>query len=251
MKTLKYIFSTLLVILGLLIAWTKLFSVGPHFPFLTVLTVVAIISGISKYKKADLTFLASACLWILLSAETIGFVMFFDSGNSERMIVGLIPLLLGCGLLFSIKSQFNLVNTLSKRFLLIPVLAGIGIGSYIYKPTTDEVNCWYYFEKGNTFRVRFAETPDRTFEVELSSNGLKKEVKTEALQYEGRDGYYCPETKVKVVTSFGKIISAKILSFRNSEIDKKVTFNNQMTIPLDKINGKLEILKPYMLRLWN
>ena len=71
------------------------------------------------------------------------------------------------------------------------------------------------------------------------------------LQYEGRDGYYCPETKVRVVTRFGTIISAKIMSFRNSEIDKKVTFSSPTKIPLDKVNGKLEILKPFILSVWN
>ena len=251
MRIPKYILSALLVIWGLFIAWTKLFSVGIYFPFLTVLTALAVVSGISKYNKADFIFLTSACLWILFSAETIGFVIFFDPGNYERMIVGLIPLSLGSGLLFSVKSLFKLSNTLSKKLFLIPVLATIGIGSHIYKSTIEEVNCWYYPEEGEIFKARFAETPNRTFEVELSSNGLKGEVKAEALQYEGRRGYYCPETKVRVVTSFGKIVSAKILSFRNSEIDKKVTFSNQMKIPLDKVNGKLEILQPYMLRLWN
>ena len=83
------------------------------------------------------------------------------------------------------------------------------------------------------------------------SDELKKEVKTEALQYEGRNGYYCPETKVRVGTCFGKIKSAKIMSFRNSEIDKKVNFSSPTKIPLEKVNGKLEILKPFILRLWN
>ncbi len=41
------------------------------------------------------------------------------------------------------------------------------------------------------------------------------------------------------------------MSFRNSEIDKKVKFSNPTKIPLDKVKGKLEILKPFMLRLWN
>ncbi len=251
MNILKYILSILLVIWGLLIAWAKLFSVGLHFPFLTILTIGAIVSGIKKYNKANFIFLASACLWILLSAETIGFSMFFDPENYERMIVGVIPILVGSGLLFSIKSQFNLFNTFFKKILLIPVLAAIGIGSYVYKPTTEEVNCWYYLDNGKTYNVLFAEGPERTFEVELSSDELKQEVIAEALQYVGRKGYYCPETKVKVVTSFGKIVSAKIQSFRNSEIDKKVIFSDQMELPLDKVNGKLEILKPYMPRLWN
>jgi hypothetical protein len=251
MKTLKYILSILLVIWGLLIAWTKLFSVGLHFPFLTVITVIAIIMGISKHKKANLIFFISACLWMILSAETIGFVIFFDSENYGRMLIGLIPFLLSTGVLFSTQTEIKLTNTLTKKSLLVPLLILIGIGSFIYKPTTEEVNCWYYLDNDKTYIVRFAETPERTFEVELESDGLKKEVKSEALQYEGRDGYYCPETKVRVVTSFGKIISAKIMSFRNSEIDKKVNFSSPTQIPLEKVNGKLEILKPFILSLWN
>ena len=251
MRILKYILSILLVIWGLLIAWAKLFSVGLHFPFLTVLTVIAIIAGISKYKKANLIFFISACLWIVLSAETIGFVIFFDEGNYGRMLFGVIPFLFSSGLLFSTQTEIKLINTITKKFLLVPLFLLIGIGSYVYKPTTEEINCWYYLDNNQTYKVLFAESPKRTFEVELSSNELKKEVKKEALQYEGRNGYYCPETKVRVVTSFGKIISAKIMSFRNSEIDKKVTFSSSTKIPLEKVNGKLEILKPFMLRLWN
>ncbi|MFC6999824.1 hypothetical protein [Rufibacter roseus] len=251
MKTFKYIFSTFLVIWGILIAWAKLFSVGSHFPFLTVLTVIAIIMGISKNKKADIVFFISACLWIILSAETIGFVIFFDEGKYGRMLIGVIPFMISTGLLLTAQIEFKLLNTFTKRFALVPFFLILGIGSYVYKPTIEEVNCWYYLGNEKTYKVLFAEAPERTFEVELSSEELKKEVKNEALQYEGRNGYYCPETKVRVVTNFGKISSAEILSFRNSEIDKKVNFSSPAKIPLEKVNGKLEILKPFILRLWN
>jgi hypothetical protein len=251
MRILKYILSILLVIWGLLIAWTKLFSVGLHFPFLTVITVIAIIAGISKYKKANFIFFISACLWIILSTETIGFVIFFDEGNYGRMIIGVIPFMLSTGLLLTTQTEIKLVNSISKKLLIVPLFALIGIGSYVYKPTTEEINCWYYLDNRKTYNVLFAESPERTFEVELSSDQLKNEVKAEALQYEGRNGYYCPETKVRVVTNFGKIISAKIMSFRNSEINKKVNFSSPTEIPLEKVNGKLEILKPFILRLWN
>lgn len=126
---------------------------------------------------------------------------FFDSGNYERMIIGIIPLVLGIGLIISSQPKEKWTNTLIKRLLIIPALIIIGIGSYIYKPTTEEINCWYYFEAGKSYNVLFAEAPEYTFEVRLSSDELKNEVKKEALQYEGRDGYYCPETKVRVVTS--------------------------------------------------
>ncbi|GAA5020481.1 hypothetical protein GCM10011506_04780 [Marivirga lumbricoides] len=232
-------------------AWSKLFSVGPHFPFLTLLIVVALILGISKYKKANLTFLASACLWLISSAETIGFVIFFDEGNYGRMILGVIPFSLSIGLLLSTQTKLKLINTNAKKVFLASLFVLIGIGSYAYKPTTKEVNCWYFLDSGKTYNVLLAEAPERTFEVELSSDELKNEVKADALQYEGRDGYYCPETKVRVVTRFGTIISAQIMSFRNSEIDKKVTFSSPTKIPLNKVNGKLEILKPFLLSVWN
>ena len=118
MRILKYILSVLLVIWGLLIAWTKLFWVGPHFPFLTVLTVIAILTGISKHKKADTIFFISACLWMILSAETIGFVIFFDEGNYERMVLGFIPLVLSTGLLFSAQPEIKLINNSVKKFAL-------------------------------------------------------------------------------------------------------------------------------------
>jgi len=251
MRIFKYILSILLLIWGLLIVWIKLFIVGLHLPFLTVLTIIAIIAGISKHKKANLIFIFSACLWIVFSAETIGFVIFFDEGNYQRMLLGFIPLLLSMGVLFSTQTDIKLINTIMQKFILVSLLMLIGIGSYIYKPTTEEINCWYYFDNNKTYNVLFAKAPERTFEVELSSDELKKEVKTEALQYEGRNGYYCPETKVRVVTSFGKIISAKIMSFRNSKIEKEVIFSSPTKIPLEKVNGKLEILKPFILRLWN
>lgn len=251
MRIIKYIFSILLIIWGLIIAWTKLFSTGLHFPFLTILTLFAIISGICKHKNANLHFILLACLWIVLSAENIGFVLFFDEGNFQRMIIGIIPFLLSLGVLFSTQNEIKFLSTRINKFVFILLLMLIGIGSYIYKPTIEELNCWYYLNNNKTYNVLFAKAPERTFEVELSSDELRKEVKIEAQKYQGRNGYYCPETKVRVVTCFGKIISAQIMSFRNSEKNKNVYFKNSIEIPLKKVNGKLEILKPFILRLWN
>jgi len=215
------------------------------------LTVLAIVIGVSKNLKSGLFFFISACLWIFFSAEMVGFIIFFDSGNYESMLIVLIPFLLSAGLFFTVKIESKFINKLYKKLLLIPVLLILGIGSYIYKPTIEEINCWYYFDNNETYKVHFAKAPERTFDVELTSSDLKKEVKTKAIQYEGVYGYYCPETKVRVVTSFGKIISVKIIGFRNSKIDKKVSFSSPEKIPLEKVNGKLEILKPSWLRIWN
>ncbi len=251
MNILKYIFSFLLVLWGLLSVYGRLITEGLHFPFLTVITFAAIIMGIFKNKNSKIIFLVSACLWITLSAETIGFVLFFDSINYDRMIVGIIPLLFSIGLMFSVQMESNFINNLIIKTLLVSLLVMIGIGSYIYKPRTEEINCWYYFDNEESYNVLFVEAPEESFEVELTSAILKQEVKREGMQYERINGYYCPETKVRIVTRFGKIISAKIISFRNTEKDKKVTFTSPTKIPLEKVNGKLDILKPYTIRAWN
>lgn len=247
----KYIFSVLLVIWGIITLAVKLFFEGLHFPFLTVFTLMAIALGINKNKKSNLVFFISASFWILMSAETIGFVIFFDSGNYERMLIGIIPLFLGIGLMLSTKNKEKRISFLIKKGLVILFLTALGISSYVYKTSTEEINCWYHFEDEESYKVVFASSPKHKFEVILSSQELKKEVKKEAIKYENIDGYYCPETKVRVVTYYGKIISAKIISFRNSETDKNITFSHQVKIPLNEVKGEVEILKPYLLRIWS
>ncbi len=236
-----------MVLWGLMITY----SIPLKFPFLTIITILALFMRVRNHVKSDLAFFVSACLWIIFSAETIGFIMIYDPDNYERMIIAFIPLLLSSLLMFSVKNEYRFINRHYKKLFLIPLLIIFGIGSYIYKPMTEEINCWYYFDNDNSYNVLFAKSPGRTFEVELISNELKEEVKKDALQYKGRNGYYCPETKVRIVTSFGEIISAEIIAFRNSKLNKEVTFRNPTIIPIEKVKGELEILNPITLRLWN
>lgn len=235
----------------MLIALAKVWVIGIHFPFLTFITLIAVTSGIGKFKYSNNIFLISGSLWIIFSSESIGFVSIFDSEYYGRYIVGIIPLLLAIGLVLSTpivkkRKKFSL-----NKIYLIPILIIIGVGSLIYKPTLEEVNCWYYITNDDSYRVSFAKSPDRVFEVELSSEDLKNEVLTTAIKDKYREGYYCPETKIRVITSFGKIISAKIIAFRNSELNKNVKFQNPTKIPLEKVKGKLDILQPFMLTFWN
>jgi len=176
--------------------------------------------------------------------------MFYQGNNYAGLIFGMIPFMLSTILMFSIKYESRFINSSSKKLLVIPLCLLIGIGSHIYKPTTVEINCWYYFDSDKTYTIEFCRAPEETFKVDVNSDLMKKEVIAEALQDEGRDGYYCPETKVRVVTSFGKIISVRILSFRNSVTDKKINFSDRVKIPLENVNGKLEILKPWKVSVW-
>lgn len=251
MKKLKYIFSALLILWGLIIFWTKLFIGDLSFPFLTILTLVGIIAGIFKNTKSNTILFFAGCLWIVFSAETIGFALFFSEANLKQIVIGIIPLTLASFLIISTDFEFKWINSPIKKNLLIPVFLTVGIGSYIYKPTIKELNCWYYFNENNSYKVLFSQSPERTFEVELSSEELKKKVVNEGIQYEGRSGYYCPNTKIRVITSFSKIVSAEIVSFRNSELKKEVEFDTPTKIPLKNVDGMLEILEPRLLSVWN
>lgn len=50
--------------------------------------------------------------------------------------------------------------------------------------------------------------------------------------------------KVQVVTRFKKIISVKILGFRNSTTDYKAILDEPFEIDINKIYGDKEILQP-------
>ena len=251
MKIIKFILAGLLIVWGLLVAGTKLFFVGSHFPFLTIVTITALIAGLTKYKETNTILFVSGCAWMIFSFETIGFTIFFDKGNYERMLAGAIPLFLAFSLTLFTSVDYKPVDSIVKKLCLFPIFMLLGIGSYVYKPTIEEINSWYFFGEGQTYKVTFAKAPNRTFTAKMCSYELKSQVISEGLQYEGRNGYYCPETKIRVITSFSKIISAEILSFRNSEIDKRVDFSSPTYIPLDRVDGRLDILRPYTLRLWN
>ena len=246
MERLKYILSILLVIWGLLITGASLLVIGPQIPFLTTATVIAIYLKVIKHRNSNLIFLIVAYLWVIAGADTIGFSLFFDIEKDNRIFLGMIPLLMGIGLVLIMYSKQFILNTLIKRLSLAFILTLLTIGSYFQKTTNAYLNCWYHLDNSKSYLVRFAETPDRNFAVELSSHELKTKVVKDALRYKGIKGYYCPETKIQVVTSFGRVISAEIIEFRNSEIDKKVKLDNPVRIPLNKVKHSLDILKPYI-----
>lgn len=247
----KYFFSTLLILWGISLGLLKLFDEGLHFPFLTILTITSVISGIARYKQANILFVFTGWAWMVFNFELVGFIIFFDPGNHERMIIAIIPLVVAFLLVLFTPTTEQVNRFVWEKILVITTSMLIGIGSYVYKPRIEAVNCWYYFTDEDHYKVRFAETPEQTFEVELSFEKLKKQVKREGLQFEGISGYYCPETEVRVITSFSKIVSAEILSFRNTDTDKKIRFYGPTSIPLDKVKGDIDILKPYSMSIWD
>lgn len=129
--------------------------------------------------------------------------------------------------------------------LLVLAIASIGLLSFVRKPHTNEFNCWYYFDNDKKdYKISFAITPDHIFETTTDSKELKEFVLKYGIRDEFRPGIYCPETKVRVVTSFKKIIAVKILGFRNSTTDYKATLDEPFKIDIDKIYGDKGILQP-------
>jgi len=249
-KIFKYGISILLVFWGLFIFYQNLFLVGGRIPFITLFTVIAIMLEINKKKQADIFFFISASLWILFNAESIGFLIFFPGQYFIKTGFFLtIPIILSIGLIFLIKSKIKYFNTNYKKSFLILFLLFIGVISYVYKPYTKEVNAIYSLSTYKKYKVNFSIATSYSFDVVLSSENLKKLVEKNAMDISS--GFYCPETKIRVISCFGKIVSAKILSFRNTEIDKKFVLKNPIKIPIDKIRGKLSILKPIFLNLWD
>ncbi|MEZ4774101.1 MAG: hypothetical protein R3D00_13035 [Bacteroidia bacterium] len=247
----KYFFSTLLIIWGILSGFIKLFHEGLHFPFLTILTAASIIAGIARYKHANSLFVFTGWAWMVFNFELIGFIIFFDPGNYGRMIMPIMPLVVALLLVLFTPTTEQVNRFVWEKVLVFFSSMLIGIGSYVYKPRIETVNCWYDFTHEYHYTVIFTESPQKTLEVELSFEMLKKQVKQEGLQYEGRPGYYCPETEVRVITSFSKIVSAEILSFRNTDTFKKIRFSGPTSIPLSQVVGDIDILKPSYMSIWD
>ncbi len=254
MKKLQIIAAVLLLLWGLFITWMQRLLIMPRFPFLTFILFVALVAGIFKYRKANMLFLMAAGLWILFSSESIGFVIFMDKGGFARMIPALIPLVLSTALLFSTQAKDTLIDAPGKKAAFVLLLILLGLSSYVYKPYTRELNCWLKtrdISNDGTIKIKFVSLPGKTFEVELQAPEWVETIKNKAIYDKEREGYYCPETKIRIITRFGKIISAKILSFENTDTAERVHFGKPVKIPLDKVSGNLEILKPVIFDLWS
>lgn len=245
------ILTFLLFLCGLLIFFGTLLATGIGFytPILTASAFIGFIILLFDKKLGQTIMLFVSAAWLLRYFEHASYLILYDPNSSGRWLLTTIPLLFSL-LIFGLTLKEKLKLT-GKRFknwywgILPMTFLVIGLLSFVYKPHTEEFNCWYYFDdKRDEYKITFAITPDHKFETIANSPELKEIVKKEGLTYEGRDGYYWPETKVRVITRFKEIIRVKILGFRNSEIDKKVRLENPFEIDLGTIKGDKSILEP-------
>jgi hypothetical protein len=245
------ILTFLLFLCGLLIFFGTLLATGIGFytPILTGSAFIGFVILLFDKKLGQTVMLFVSAAWLLRYFEHASYLILYDPNSSGRWFLTIIPLLFALPIFgLTLREKFKQFDKTFKNWYwgLLPLtFLAIGLFSFLYKPHTDEFNCWYYFDdKSDDYKISFAITPDHIFETTANSPELKEIVIKEGLTYEGRDGYYWPETKVRVTTRFKKIIGVKILGFRNSEIDKKVRLENPFEIDLETIKGDKSILEP-------
>ena len=209
MKKLQIIAAVLLLLWGLFITWMQRLLIMPRFPFLTVILFIAFVAGILKYRKANLLFLVAAGLWILFSSESIGCVIFMDKGGFARMIPALIPLVLSTALLFSTQAKDTLIDAPGKKAAFVLLLIFMGFASFIYKPYTVELECRMPVDYDGTYQLIFISGHKKTLQIKMSKEKLKEIINKKAIYDKDYKEYFCSQTRIKIVTRFGKIISAK------------------------------------------
>lgn len=249
----KYLIPTIGFLLsgyGFLLFFGTLFVTGLGFftPILTVGTLIGSITFLLDRRTGNVILLTMAAVWLLRYFEHVSYLIYYDALNSGRWILVGIPLFLAFwlfGLTYKHRREYRKKETGIKQLgIAFIVFFSIGMISFVWKPHTDEFNCWYYIdEESGNIKISFSITPDHIFEATNNSPKLKEIIEKEGLTYESRDGYYCPETKVRIISSFKKVIAIKILGFRNSELDKHVKFSPPIEIDIQTISGDLSLLE--------
>jgi len=250
MRYLIIILTLILFLFGLLVLFGSMYAlgIGVYTPLLTISTLIGFISLLAKKNMGLFIMICVSICWLLRFFEHASFLALYDIQNTGRWILVLIPILLSSTILIlaykSYKNNKRKPCALKTPILLIITIAIIGLCSFIRKPNTKEFNCWYYFDNSTKdYRITFAITPEQIFETTTDSKELKEFVQKYGIKDEFRDGIYCPETKVRVITRFKKIVEVKVLGFRNTTTNYKATLNKPIEIDINNIHGDKEILQ--------
>jgi len=250
-KYLIPILTFILFLYGLFIIFSSMLylGIGTITLILTISTLIGLLALLINRKVGLTITLVVAICWLIRYFEHAAFLTLYDIQNIGRWVIVAIPILLATIiLLLSYKARQDIQEkpiNLKLPVLLIIGIAVIGLFSFVRKPHTNEFNCWYHLDNDKKeYKISFAITPEHVFETATDSEELKEFVLKYGIRDEYRPGIYCPETKVRVVTSFKKIVSVKILGFRNSTTNYKATLDNPIELDINKIYGDKGILVP-------
>ena len=166
MNKLKYIFSILLIVWGVLIGFAKTRFAGLEIPYLTITTLICIILTFTKLKNKENYLVIPGFLWILLSFEYLSTSFFLKANLNKAIIISSIPVVLGILLIFSVNMNLKQLNSNIKKVLSIVLISTLGFCSVLYKTHIIEVNSYYYIGE-NLFLGTFALSPERKFEIEF------------------------------------------------------------------------------------
>lgn len=251
----KYIIATLTFILFLFglteftIQWFT-FEIDTPILILTIFTFYGFICSFANSKNGLIVILMVAIGWLIKYFEQASFLIFYNSQNTfGRWVLTLFPLVLAIILLIcAYKSKQRLLDRKFKfhiPIIIIFIIFLIDISSFIRKPHNIKLNCWYFIDNNKSvFRVQFSQSPEKIFELKSDSQELKRFALENGIRDQSRDGIYCPETKLRVVTKFRKIVSITVLGFGNSKNNYFAKLSTPVEISLDSIEGDKSILEP-------
>ncbi len=239
----------------MLLLFMSLYSYGPGF-YTTTLTFGALATFITTLINRKLGWtlaLIVSSLWLIRFIERFVYLKLFDLGFEGRWIVLAIPIVVALALFaFSLKGSLEIRGKIFRPIWIIGCVFGfasLAVLSFARKSTIEEINCWHKpnFD-GDISQISFATHPDHQFYATTESKEIASTVVDESQQYLASHGYYCPESKVEVITCFTKLVSVRIRGFRNTEIDKKIWFDDPIEIDLESIDGDKTILEPVVFK---
>ena len=224
-------------------------GIGVYTSILTTGILIGLLISIFNRKIGWTIIFVGTIGWLLRYFEHVSYLLIYDIKSQGRWFLISIPIILCISIFVLIYKarQESIGKPVSIKFISITflILISTGLISFLRKPQTHQFNCWYYIEDNkDDFTITFSVTPKHIFEATANSSELMNIIKKEALTYEFIQGYYCPETKVKVITRLNEVVGIEIMGFRNSEINKVVNFEKPFELDIRTLKGDKTILQP-------
>lgn len=232
----------------MIFAGTIRFGIGLYTPLLTIATLTGFITFLTNRRKGLAIVFFVSLGWLLRYFEHVSYLLLYDRQNTGRWFIVILPIQIAV-LLFVLtyKSRpFILNRPFSWKIATLSILAiaSIGLISFVRKPHVEEFNCWFYFDNKNDYKITFAVTPNHIWEATSNSTDLRNFILENGIRDEFRGGIFCPETRVKIVTRFKKIVAISIMGFHNTKTSQYATLKSQIDIDINKIKGDLDLLQP-------